>query len=298
MFATTSLFADGSLDKDPESTSDPRDIFGARKKNLTPSPIMARKLAGILPLHMSLSNIGRTSIISRVAPVGGQSRRFGALCGTRDAYSANRTGLCSPSVFFFFFTRWEREKETDRKRTRHWRTWWIICPGTALIATLGGGGGFWTSRIMITSILYLQRERSLRRVRNSNRSNRLPAAMYTHVRVRMPDLCVLPLEFIGSRGERSLGTEGKRKRGKRGVKGTDVSPEEKSESRKRGEGHSDLLATNLTSVDPRSLEPLNFPSTSQFATFRPGTAQAWIRSFVFVTRDCNRWPSRFFIQRA
>lgn len=58
-------------------------------------------------------------------------------------------------------------------------------------------GDFRTLRIMITSILYLQRERTL--VVSGILIAQPPARDYTHVRERMSDLCVLPLKFIGSR---------------------------------------------------------------------------------------------------
>lgn len=93
----------------------------------------------------------------RVAPIGGQSRRFGALCGTRDAYSANRTGLRPPSAFFHTM----RKKE-NRRKNASLEDLMDYLSGERVDCYLGEGGrGFRTLRIMITSILYLQRERTL-----------------------------------------------------------------------------------------------------------------------------------------
>lgn len=206
----------------------------------------------------------------------------------------------SVSPFGFFFTRWER-KRTD-ERTRHWRTWWIICPGNALIATLWEGGrGFRTLRIMITSILYLQRERTLV---VSGILIAQPSArgyVYTHVRERTSDLCVLPLEFIGSRWAKFGNGRGREKkrdrtwRKKRRGTSPRKSPKVVNQAKVTRPSRDEL-----DSVDPRSLGPSNFPSIYRNLQLFDPHGSAKIRPFVFVTRDCNRWLFcfLFFIQGA
>lgn len=146
----------------------------------------------------------------RVAPVGGQSRWFGALCGTRDAYSANRTGPCPPLLFF---SHDEKERGPTKERVIGGLDGSFV-RGTRWLLPCGreGGRGFRTLRIMITSILYLQRERTL--VVSGILIAQPPARgyVYTHVRERTSDLCVLPLEFIGSRWAKFRNGRGREKK--------------------------------------------------------------------------------------
>lgn len=134
----------------------------------------------------------------RVAPVGGQSRRFGALCGTRDAYSANRTGPCPPSAFFHTM----RKKE-NRRRNASLEDLMDHLSGERVDCYPVGGREEGRERISDLARydyidLVFATRKDPRRVWNSNRSTSC-SRLCTHVYVRVSDLCVLPLEFIGSR---------------------------------------------------------------------------------------------------
>lgn len=97
----------------------------------------------------------------------------------------------------------------------------------------------------------------------------------THLRARMPDLCVLPLEFIGSRGEKFGNGREKGKGGGGGERDGRLSRKSREIINEAKVTRTFSLATNLTSVDPGSLGPFNFPSTYRnLQTFRLSAAQA------------------------
>lgn len=130
----------------------------------------------------------------RVVPVGGQSRRFGALCGTRDAYSANRTGPCPPSAFFSHDEK-EREREKPTKGRVIGGLDGLFVRGT-LIATLWKASDL--ALYDYIDLIFTTRKVP-RRVWNPNRSTAcsrpyIYARSHTHVWFMR-----LPLEFIDSR---------------------------------------------------------------------------------------------------
>lgn len=113
MFATASLFADGSLGKDPELTSDPRDISGARKKPYTVTHYGAQAGGDTATPYVAIqyrSNIDHF----RVAPI---RWTVEAIWGTlRNARCI--LGQSNWSVFpfgLFFHTMRKRERESWRK---------------------------------------------------------------------------------------------------------------------------------------------------------------------------------------
>lgn len=115
MFASTFLFTGGSLGRDPELTSDPCDISSARK-TFRRHLLWLASWRGYATPYVAIQY--RSSIDHfRVAPIGGQLRRFGAPCGTRDAYSGQSNWPVSP---FGFFSQnpGERKRAGEKERER------------------------------------------------------------------------------------------------------------------------------------------------------------------------------------
>jgi len=158
------------------------------------------------------------------------------------------------------------------------------CLGSALIATFPVLRLF---RIMLTSILYLQRERSLAVVSGILIARAdSPAAICTHVRTRMFDLCVLPSEFIGSQ------RVSERERERRScARGNDDSSAGRSP---RGVNEAKVAQSRpLWSSLVNQRRSLNFPSAPRNSQLPVPSGSTGARPFIFVSRDCNRWSSRF-----